>query len=361
MFLNKNAIVVLLVILISLVACKDKNDDYSIPTSYNFENVDHSGQTERLNMLSEMKAYMATAKIQNTALDVEKLKSMYANINDAFSSDYEKELKNKTFESEQDKIEVLIEELAFASESAVNGELNQTGIIVSTDGSKSYLIGSDGLDHAQLIEKGLMGACFYYQATSVYLGTGKMDVDNDSITTGKGTTMEHHWDEAFGYLGVSKEFPTNTNDVSFWGKYTNTVDPILNSNQTIMDAFLKGRTAIVNDDMDVRDEAISEIRSIWELIVVGSALHYLNEGIAQYNDPAIRLHALSEATGFIYSLRFNEEKIATNTEIDGWLIGLTDADTFEDMNLYQAETEEIKDVIVDLALTYNLTENQFNF
>ena len=71
---------------------------------------------------------------------------------------------------------------------------------------------ANGIEYTQLIEKGLMGAVFYYQITNVYLGDGKMDVDNaDQVDPDNGkyyTTMEHHWDEAFGYFSDAVDFPT---------------------------------------------------------------------------------------------------------------------------------------------------------
>ena len=45
-------------------SCKKDDDpvidepDYTIPTTYNFDNVSYSGQTQRIGMLTEMKAYM---------------------------------------------------------------------------------------------------------------------------------------------------------------------------------------------------------------------------------------------------------------------------------------------------------------
>ncbi len=68
-----------------------------------------------------------------------------------------------------------------------------------------------------------MGAVFFYQATNVYFGSGKMDVDNTTAedpAAGKYyTEMEHHFDEAFGYFGAPTDFLTNTNNLRFWAKY----------------------------------------------------------------------------------------------------------------------------------------------
>ena len=45
----------------------------------------------------------------------------------------------------------------------------------------------NGFEPVQLIIKGIMGSCFYYQGTSVYLSEAKMNVDNDvaSLTSDK--------------------------------------------------------------------------------------------------------------------------------------------------------------------------------
>ncbi len=353
-----NSLVLLFTVIIGLVSCG--KDDYDIPTSYNFDNVSYSGQTSRLNMLTEMKTYMSTAQ-QGVELDAQKLKDMFVNEGDVFSKVYPKQIKSKTFESERTVFETLMEELALASKSKVAGTFENSGIIQSNDGSKYYLIGSDGLDHAQIIEKGIMGACFYYQATSVYLSADRMNVDNDAVVIGEGTAMEHHWDEAFGYFGVQTDFPSNKEILSFWGNYSNKTDAVLNSNQTIMNAFLKGRAAISNDDLEKRDEAIAEIRANWEKVSVGSALHYLNEATTSYEDKAIRFHALSEAIAFIYSLKFNEDKIISNTEVNNLLTELATSNSFDQMNLYQTELAAISSVSDQLATIYSMEDLKAEF
>ena len=50
--------------------------------------------------------------------------------------------------------------------------------------------------------------------------------------------------------------------------------------------------------LEKRDEAISEAREQWELIAVGSALHYINDGLSKFDDMALRSHSLSEGIGF---------------------------------------------------------------
>ncbi len=364
-----NQLLFLCICLVFVTACKDDemppDPTYTIPTTYNFENVSYSGQTQRLAMLAEMKSYMAMSRTTGVSLDAARLKAMFANdaANAQFAGTYEdsKQLKSKTFEQAQTPFENLMDELATASESTVPGEEGISGVIESNDGSKSYLVGDDGLDHAQVIEKGLMGATFYYQSTAVYFGDGRMNVDNTTVTDGKGTEMEHHWDEAFGYFGVPIDFPTNTDGLAFWGNYSNKRNSVLGCNQTAMDAFLKGRAAISNDDLTVRDEAIIEARDVWELISVGSALHYINDGIANFNDMSLRSHSLSEAIGFIYSLQFNPTKKITNATVDQYLTLLAGSADFSSMNLYQTTEANLQQLKDDLAAAYGLTDKKNDF
>ena len=355
-----SALLLVLMTFFSACTTDDPMPDYDIPGTYDFIHVSYSGQTQRLNMLGEMKGYMAESR--NGEIDANRLKAMFANdaASAQFAGTYEasKQLKNKTLESEQSKFEALMDELANASQSIVTGEAGVSGLIESMDRSKTYLVGEDGLDHAQVIEKGLMGACLYYQATAVYFGSDKMNVDNTEVSEGKGTAMEHHWDEAFGYFGVPIDFPTNTDGLLFWGSYSNKRNAVLGNSQRMMEAFIQGRAAISNHDLTTRDEMISTIRSEWELISVGSALHYLNEGIDHFDDMAIRSHGLSEAIGFIYSLKFNPEKTMDNSAIDALLTLVGGAASFDEMNLYlitQANLQQAKD---ELAAAFSLEEKK---
>ncbi|MFK7807558.1 MAG: DUF4856 domain-containing protein [Saprospiraceae bacterium] len=345
----------------------DSSEDvtYDIPTTYDFENVSYTGQTQRLQQLLEMKAYMGTSQTSGVALDADKLKAMYENdaANAGWTQDYEesKQIKGKTFEAVQEDFAKLMEELAEVSQSTVAGAEGVSGVIESADGAKAYLVGADGLDHAQVIEKGLMGALIYYQATGVYMEPGKIDTDNETVEEGKGTSMEHAFDEAFGYFGVQKDFPTNSDNLAFWGSYSNKRNEMLGSNQKMMDAFLKGRAAISNNDLTSRDEAIETLRIEWELISVGTALHYLNDGIANFGDMAIRSHGVSEAVGFIYSLQFNPAKKITNAQVDELLELIAVSSDFEEMDLYNITVENLEEAKTKLAEYYNLSETKDDF
>jgi len=352
-------------ILLGFQGCSDDDTPtpaYVIPPTYSFENVSYTGQSDRLGMMQEWKEYMASSQTQGISLDAVKMKAMFENSEGSgFSRSYTKQIKSKTFEFVHNAFDLLIDELAETSQSTVAGSSGISGVITSLDGTKSYLIGADGLDHAQIIEKGLMGACFYYQATSIYFGDDRMNADNETIEPGEGTDMEHHWDEAFGYLGVPKTFPADKDGLFFWGSYTDKRNEVLSSNQTIMDAMLKGRAAISNNDLDARDEAIMEARNIWELIAVGSALHYLNDGIANFDDKAISSHGLSEAIGFVYSLQFNTTKKISNEQVGELLSLIAGSSSFNAMNLYETNVDNLQSAKDKLATYYNLESQKDDF
>ncbi len=353
-------------LLFGFSACKkDKDETYTIPTTYNFENVNYSGQTQRIGMLTEIKEYMATAST-GAILDAEAMKAQYANGTTAvWMGSYEtsKQLKGKTAPSEQNLFDSFFDSLAVASTSnGMAGSNGQAGLVSSADNSNTYLLSAQGLDYPQLIEKGLMGACLYYQATTIYLGADRMSFDNEIVEEGTGTAMEHHWDESFGYFGVGPTFPTDTDGILFWGKYSNNRNSVLGSNQKIMDAYLKGRAAISNNDLISRDDAILAIRNEWEKVAVGSVIHYLNETIGDnFNDMALRGHFLSEAIGFLYSLKFNEGKVITNATVDQLITLIAGSSDFNNMNLYQTVEANLISAKDQLATIYSFNDIKDQF
>ena len=59
---------------------------YTVPTTYSFSTVNYSGQTTRLDMVAEIKTYMNTGNTSLTVLNAQKLKDMYANVNNQFTN-----------------------------------------------------------------------------------------------------------------------------------------------------------------------------------------------------------------------------------------------------------------------------------
>ena len=293
-------------------------DKLAIPSTYTFlrkgsSSVSFNGQTQRMNMASELIAYMKTANTPGTSISAQKMKDMFANANSPFSSSElngtTKQLKDKAV-SDNSKhafdFDFYMDGLAKLSDSTKTGvfagKKDTAGVIQS--GSKQYLFDSKGMEYAQIIEKGIMSAVFLYQITFGYLGDEKMAVDNTTLEDGANyTKMEHHWDEAFGYFSEAVDFPTSGTD-RFWGKYSNGRNAVLGCNKTIMDAFLAGRTAIVNKDLVERDKQREIIKENLALIAAGTAIHYLKEAKANLSDDALRNHTLSEANAFVRGLQY---------------------------------------------------------
>jgi hypothetical protein len=314
---------------LSVASCKKKVDPpptppsgYTVPTTYNFSNVSYSGQTTRLSMLTEIVNLMKTGNTSGTFVDATVLKNMFSNTGSPFAdttlNTSGKQLKSKCFAPDQPLYEAYMDSLSIASQSSVAAAPGVAGVSVSTtDATKKYLLSANGIEYTQLIDKGLMGAVFYYQAINVYIcadGVGSA-VDNNTVITGEGTAMEHHWDEGFGYFGAPIDFPANLTGLIYWAKYSNSVNANLSMNTPLMDAFLKGRAAISNKDYTTRDQQITIVRQKWELLCAAAAIYEINRAIANFSDNALRCHYLSEGVAFINNLKYNGWKTISDTDI----------------------------------------------
>jgi hypothetical protein len=293
---------------------------YTVPTTYVFTDdnnnstVSYSGQTDRMNMLSEMVSYLKTANGPdesgtNATLDAQKLKDMYSNsgtpgFTGTGVGSSGKDLKSKTANSStiQAQFETWMDSAAAGSGGTVTG----------------YLQGADGREWTQLIEKGLMGACFAFQITENYLTDNKIgtNVNNtDAVCFEMDeffSTMEHHWDEAYGYFTDAIDYPTSGTD-RFWGKYAN--KSYMNGlGEEIVSAFIKGRAAISasrhqegdgllyhSDVLTQRDIIVSKVNRM----AAGMAIHYLLDTKTAVsggeNQNSIN-HSMSEAYAFMYGL-----------------------------------------------------------
>lgn len=387
-------------------------DAMTVPTTYNFSNANYGGQTDRIYMLKELETYLKTVN-SGGVIDAATAKSMYANDGFNWTSDYfvlngqpTKQLKNKTATDDQVNIEVLIDQLAALSAAAVSDDdafvASVLGENIPTcaaaidyldtsygytleqscawDGAPmwdfggmtmgdycpascdpdavkltgNYMFDENGFEPVQLIVKGIMGSCFYYQGTSVYLSDAKMNVDNDvAALTGDTdyTDMQHHFDESFGYLGSPIDMSiANPDGGNYWGKYAKktTAGGLTTIDNLMQDGFIAGRHAINNMDYDARDLAISVIREEWEMIPVASALYYLNASIDAIADDAVRNHALSEAIAFMSALKWNSSGTVTPTQVDEMIAMLGD-------NLFNISATMIADTRDALAVAYGIS------
>ncbi len=230
----------------------------------------------------------------------------------------------------------------------------------SNDGDKlgtpAVYTTADGADLSELINKLLLGAVSYYQGTGVYLD-GLLEQDNSAARNGTDpyTTMEHSWDEAFGYFGAARNYSAFS-DEDLAGSLSGGVLPYAgdaNSDGFIdfksefnfgfarnagkrdkggsgvdftADAFnaaLEGRTAIVNQATteEIRTQQLALAR-VWEEVIAATIVHYINEtlaDVAAVGGPFEDMESLnkhwSEMRGFTMALQYNPFKQISDTQL----------------------------------------------
>ena len=186
------------------------------------------------------------------------------------------------------------------------------------DGTKKRYFDAKGLEPQQVFLKGMMGALMMDQICNHYLGFSKLDAgtirENNTkkvVEAGKiYTTMEHSWDEAYGYIFGADNATATPAVYKYWSSYINQVNADADFNKTkenIELAFRKGRAAIVANDYVTRDAQIAIIRTELAKVSAVRAVFYLIEGKAKLTTDGGKkaFHALSEGYGFIMALRFS--------------------------------------------------------
>ncbi len=342
-----------------MMACEGEVDgpdpqvNFTVPSTYDFENVNYDGQQQRIAQLSEMKVLLRAGNA-GQAVDAARLKAMYVNGPDAgFQRTYTKDLASKTLAAEVGTFNAAFDRLGAISVAPGVAAPGTAGLVRSADGTRSYLLDSNGVEWAQVIEKGLMGACFYYQATAVYLSSDKMNVDNSTIIPGEGTAMQHHWDEAFGYLGAPTAFPTVTEGAIFWGDYAAKREAALGLATKLSESLRRGRAAIGAGDLTARDQAITDVRRHWEEVAAASAISYLNLAIGA--EPSARMHALSEAISFAYATAFNPDSRMDIAVYRLWLNDLAGGSDFKSVDLWSVTDADLIAAREQLAARFGLT------
>lgn len=213
----------------------------------------------------------------------------------------------------------------------------QAGTFLDSDGATRY-VDEKGFEMDQFFTKSMVGALAYDQAVNHYFkrlddendgsNTYRIANDAETLATDKNyTTMEHHWDEAFGYIYG------NITSENLIYKYIDNVDALTKFagiEKEILEAFVKGRIAIVEKNYTERDAQVALLREKLSIIVAVRAVHYLGGGARLIGtlapDAAERadaFHDICEGYGFINSLRFivdaDGNRYFTDTEVDGYL------------------------------------------
>lgn len=361
----KNLLLIAFSFSILLFSCSDDTGtkppdkkEYDIPESYNFDNVDFSGQLTRMEMVAEMKKLITDAVKNETAISAGVLQGMFENQGTNFLNPElnksDKNLYTKTDLTRQAFFEGYFRDINNVSTTKIAAN-NKKGILKTKDGTQTFLVDSVGKEYVVMIEDGLMGACFFYQVAHVYTTDEKIgdNVDNEIVIEGQGTDMQHHWDEAFGYFGAPVGFPVSKENLRYLAKYSNDRDALLNTNNLLMkEGFLKGRAAINNDDKDGKLEAVASVRKNWELVLVSSAIHHLNNAINNYDDVALKHHNMTKAWILLWSIQFNPDsngffyedalaKIGTNF----WNTSLLNLNDAKEILANSYNLEEVKDAL----------------
>ena len=381
---------------LSLVSCSPDDDpgsttdpvEVEVPENYTFtrdnaSTVSFSGQTTRIGMVGEITS--AFTDFENTTQ--ESLSNMFSNTNNPFeNADFnasEKSVKSKVAASQDyfamnavESNEIKNDFESYISQQVEEVFANQNEVAAPgiagqiLDGESIRYVNGKGVELNQVFAKGLIGGLLLDQILNNYLSTAVLDegqnieMNNNAVTEENEnyTTMEHKWDEAYGYLYGHPSIPfqdpnsalNNSGDrllFNYLGRVDSDAD-FAGIAEDVFQAFLTGRAAIVAGEYDLRDEQIEIIKEKLSKVIAVRAVHYLQGGktAIQSENMGAAFHELSEGFGFLYSLRFTnnpetgEPYIAPN-QLETWKNELLAGNGFWDVS---PETlDEISESIAD--------------
>ena len=394
----------LLLLSVTFISCSsdddntDNNNNQSVdaPANYQFtrngnNTVSYSGQTQRIAMAEEL-----ISALKDPTRDQESLNTMFAHVEgDQDFSDPDmlelnassKNVRSKTaasadyFSSNSTDANAIKANFDSWISSQVNDVFpnwgntaspGNAGLAQELGGSIRY-VNEKGLEYNQAFAKSLNGAFLADQICNNYLSAAVLDAgdnvtnnDNDVLVDGKNyTTMEHKWDEAFGYLYGAEEDETAPvlEADSFLSKYLYKVEAdsdFTGIADDIYDAFKLGRAAIVAKNYTVRDEQVEILREKISMIIGIRAVYYLQGGKSEIanGDLPSAFHDLSEGFGFIYSLQFTRNPMTdapyvSKSMVDGYINTL-----MEDNGFWDVTPETLDQMSEDIAAEFGFTVEQ---
>ncbi|MBF8150061.1 DUF4856 domain-containing protein [Winogradskyella sp. F6397] len=361
-----------------LMSCSSDDDNgasgpqVNTPVTYEFSrdgnsSVSFSGQTTRIAMGEEF-----VTALKDNAYSEAQLDAMFAHVEgaddflDADLNASDKSLRSKVAASQDyfsanttDANAIKTQFDAWISDQATNvfsnwddtASAGNAGQLQQAGGGTVRYINAKGFELNQFVAKGLIGSLMTDQILNNYLSPAVLDEasnisnnDNDIVEEGKSyTTMEHKWDEAFGYLyGAEDDATMPTLDAdSFLSEYMDRVEAdedFAGIAQTVYDAFKLGRAAIVAKNYTVRDAQAEIIKENISKILAVRGVYYLQRGkeVLAEGDMASAFHQLSEGFGFVYSLQFTRQP-GTNSpyfsksEVDAFMAQISEGNGFWDI------------------------------
>ena len=319
MYLNKKTLALFSFLsLLAYTGCEDNDDDNTVteievPVTFTFQSrfddlssVSYSGQVVRNLLINDIKTQMGTdAGSKNPAT----LLSMMAN-DDAsraiLSASGKSTVQTKYHDISTSHLNDRLDAVSSIPIPGYDTDAKTLVVGMLNEAAASGKTRATGIRLDQMVQKTMWGAISYWQATSKYMTKIPND-DNSVAVSGKNyTEMEHHWDESFGYFGAALDYNTAYDDG------TRKSGPSVDSNsdgkldfkkevnmgwavtaakrdlcsscgnydytKTIFDAYLKGRTLIVNQaplaEIIVQRDIIMET---WEKVVAAVTQHYIND------------------------------------------------------------------------------------
>jgi hypothetical protein len=331
--------------------------NYTIPTTYNFANANFADVTTRLGMYTEINNLMKN--VLTGTFDGVKVKAMLNNTGNNFTTagyntsglqlmdQYAPAFKTDVirFIDTLVKINAIYTTPASRSIAGVGAS--------SANAASKYALTGAGVNYAQVFAKGNMGGLVTHQIVSTMTAIANQTIDNTTVVSGS-TAMEHAWDAAFGYWGVPVDFPTNKTGVKLWGSYTTQVDEGYKANKILMDAFLKGRAAVSAKDKKTFVEQAKIIIATFEKLHGAGALQEVKEAKDAISDNILRNSRISEMFGFIYSIKYNPNKVTTDAQYNAMLaafpanyydLTLTQLNALRDVIATQYGFEAVKDIL----------------
>ena len=365
---------------------KDLSDidvsELTVPTGYTFNRnqattIDFSGQTTRLSQVNEIGGLLKSTNPIPTQEDFSNRFNQATGFTDA-SLNGSKNVRSKVAASVglfqtnltlSDEIKAdfdgyLTNQIAVL-ESPNEASQGVAGTFVS--GTRTRYFNEKGLEYDQAFFKGLIGALTIDQSLNHYFNrlddnydssnAYRNDNDADVLVDGKNyTTMEHHWDEAYGYVygldGADKLLGHYLEEIQGQQYFANTPE-------IVFKAFVIGRAAIEAKQYDVRDAAVKLIRYQISKIPAARGIYYLQKAKGTIADSSAdkrdAFHALSEAYGFIYSLQFTynpatNEPYFTNVEVKALIAKLYGGNGF-----YDVTAQVLDEVSADIVANYDFT------
>ena len=234
---------------------------------------------------------------------------------------------------------------------------------------QSASVDADGRHYRQLLSKFLLGAVAYSQATDDYWDDADEDHGinvNNADPSGEGSaysSLEHHWDEGFGYFGAARDYLGYTDEEiaarggrETWQRYHDSdgderIDLTAEYNFTmagyaaqrdlgsaasaptdftgeVFEALIAGRRLIAQAGGELDEDQKAQLQTYrdqavlgWERVLAANVIHYINDTLRDMNafdteDYNFLNHAAhwSEAKGFALGLQFNPRKKLTDEQ-----------------------------------------------